>query len=350
MPGGTEPNYNQAGIERCDRKALVSLAGGRRRRFCAPSASRPKVEVDLNLDIKDTRAGTRHEPGAAAPPNVAVEPGRQWQIDSQLSEARLAAQREAKHALKVFEQVEAAYVAIAILGSIAFLYLSTIPWVFAVPDFESRMAGVWESLRWDRAQPLDPIANVLAFIPIGFLWSAAWSANPTQRRWRAIEVVRVATGSLVLATVAEVLQFWIPLRDPSIRDILALECGALLGCGLWFAAGPSISVVLWRSIDRFMFRHPQLFRLRRRVLIGAIYFTCVFIVLFASPVRLFWAYRSWSISLQHLPVSRPDLVSPQSQSVLADVFCSAVVALLLVIACVIGQSVVRFFKRRDLSR
>ncbi|HEV8000676.1 MAG TPA: VanZ family protein [Planctomycetaceae bacterium] len=322
MSGGTKPNYNGGGIERCD----------------------------LNQNIKDTLEGTRHEPGAVVSPNVAVGPSRQWQIDSQLSEARLAAQREAKHARKVFEQVEAAYVAIAVLGSLAFLYLSTIPWVFAVPDFESRLAGVWESLRWDRAQPLDPIANVLAFIPIGFLWSAAWSANPTKRRWRAIEVARVAIGCLVLATVAEVLQFWIPLRDPSIRDILALECGALLGCGLWFTAGPWISVVLGRSIERLMFHHPRFFRLRRRLLIGATYFACVLIVIFASPVRLFWTYRGWSISLQHLPVSRPDLVSPQSQGLLADVFCSAVVALVLVSACFIGQSAVRFFKRRDLSR
>jgi VanZ family protein len=290
--------------------------------------------------------GTRNEPAAIVGAEATVEPERRWLIESQAVDARLIVERAAR-ARRVFDQVESAYISVAILGSIAFLYASTTPWVFAIPDFESRLAGVWESFRWDPAQPLDPIANVLVFIPIGFLWSAAWSASPTKRRWHPIETATAAIGCLVLAIVAEVLQFWIPLRDPSIRDILALECGAILGCSLWLAAGHWVTTVLCQLLDRSRLLHPRLDRLRRSVLFGSAYFACLLIVVYASPVRLFWTYRNWSISLQHLPISRPDLSSPQRHGLLTELLSGAVVALLVVSACYIGQSTVRFFKRHD---
>jgi VanZ like family len=294
--------------------------------------------------------GTRNEPGAIAGTEASIEPKRRWRIESLASDAGLAVEHRAERARQVFEQVESAYVVVAILGSIAFLYSSTIPWVFAIPDFESRLAGVWASFRWDSAQPLDPIANVLAFIPAGFVWSAGWSASPTRRRWRPNETVKAAVVCLILATVAETLQFWIPLRDPSIRDVLALECGAILGCGLWLCTGPWVTAVLRRLIDRSMAISPRFSGLRRILLFGSAYLSCLLIVVYASPVRLFWTYRNWSISLQHLPISRPNLDSPQPHGLLAELLGSAVVALLLAGVCRFGLRAVRFFKRRDLGQ
>jgi hypothetical protein len=294
--------------------------------------------------------GTRNEPAAVAGTEASLEPERSWRIESHAGIAGPTADRRAERAPQILEQVESAYIIGAILGSIAFLYLSTIPWVFAIPDFESRLAGVWKSFRWDSAQPLDPIANVLAFIPVGFLWSAAWSASPNRRRWRPQEPVKAAIVCLVLATVAETLQFWIPLRDPSIRDVLALECGAILGCGLWLAAGPWVTVALRRLVDRSMAVSPRLDRLRRILLFGSAYLTCLLIVVYASPVRLFWMYRNWSISLQHLPISRPNLGSPQPHGLLAELLGSAGVALLPVGVCRFGLRAVRSFKQRDLGQ
>ncbi len=294
--------------------------------------------------------GTRHELTKGPRTNTVSAPGRQWEIASRLSEARLAANRQAERDRWIFQQVESAYIAVAILGSIAFLYLSTIPWVFASPDFESRLAGVWASLHWDPAQPLDPIANVLAFVPIGFVWSAAWSEFSPKRRGRLIETVKAASGCLALAIGAEVLQFWIPLRDPSIRDVLALECGALLGCGLWLAVGRWVTTALCRVVEWLMVAAPRLFRLRRRIVLGSSFVACLMIVVYATPVRLFWAYRKWSISLQHLPASRPDLVAPQPHSYVFEFLMSVVVFLLLLSICTVGQSGVRLFKPRALSR
>ncbi|HET6329074.1 MAG TPA: VanZ family protein, partial [Planctomycetaceae bacterium] len=305
---------------------------------------------DWNRSAKDTMDGTRHELTTGPRTNTMSEPGRSWQIASQLSEARLAANRQAERNQWIFQQVESAYIAIAILGSIAFLYLSTIPWVFASPDFESRLAGVWASLHWDAAQPLDPIANVLAFIPLGLAWSAAWSESSPKRRWRPIETLKAATGCLVLAILAEVLQFWIPLRDPSIRDVLALECGAILGCGLWLAVGQWVTAALCRVVEWLTVATPRLFRLRGPLVLGSTFLACLMIVVYASPVRLFWAYRKWSISLQHLPVSRPDLSAPQPPSYLSEFWTSVGVFVLLVGACRIGQSSVRLFKARAFSR
>ena len=184
--------------------------------------------------------GTQNEPAATIGPSSVPAAGRRWQLESQsMPEQKVEA--AARRAGRAWRQVEAAYITAALLASLGFLYLSTIPWIFAAPDFDSRLEGVRASLRWDPAQPLDPFANVLAFIPVGFLWTAAWCSSWPKRRARAADMIPVALGCLLLAILAETLQFWIPLRDPSIRDVLALELGAIIGCGLWLAAGVAAS-------------------------------------------------------------------------------------------------------------
>jgi VanZ family protein len=247
---------------------------------------------------------------------------------------------------RTWRLVESAYITAALLASIGFLYLSTIPWVFAAPDFDSRLEGVWASLRWDPAQSLDPFANVLAFIPVGFLWSAAWCTSWPKRRARPVDMIPVAVGCLLLAILAETLQFWIPLRDPSIRDVLALECGAMIGCGLWLALGKRVTSKLRRMTEPFaswIERRPVSW-LRLAALYGAVYLACVGMVRFANPIQLFLAYRDVSTSLQHIPLSRPDLGTPWPQSPAVVLAVAAGAALFLVGVCRFGRRTVRAWK------
>ncbi len=270
-------------------------------------------------------------------------------IETHLDHARPDSKKAAERAAIAFQRVEAIYIVLAILAALAFLYASTVPLVFAVPDFDSRLEGVRASWHWSLAQPLDPVANVLAFIPLGFLWAAAWCASPSNRRPRANEIAPVAIGCLILATTAEVLQFWIPLRDPSLRDIFALECGALFGCGLWLATGDRLTTKLCRLAERLAVSFSRFARMRVPTLIIGTFVASLLLVIFANPVRLFLAYRDLSISLQHIALSRPNLGPPWPQGLVDVLWVSGVTAVLLIAACLLGRAAVRTLKARRLD-
>jgi len=289
--------------------------------------------------------GTQNEPAATVGASSVPAAARGWQLESQ-SMPEQNVEAGAQRAGRTWRQVESAYITAALLASLGFLYLSTIPWIFAAPDFDSRLEGVWESLRWDPAQPLDPFANLLAFIPVGFLWSAAECTSWPKRRARATDMIPVALGCLLLAILAETLQFWIPLRDPSIRDVLALECGAMIGCGLWLAAGERVTSQLCQMAEPFASwtERRSASWLRRSAFYGALYLASAGMVKFANPIQLFLTYRDLSTSLQHIPLSRPNLGTPWPQSPAAVLAVAAGVALLLVGVCRFGSKAVRSWK------
>src|SRR5579862_8417816 len=57
---------------------------------------------------------------------------------------RLTAQHTTRCRQLIAEQVESIYVNAAVLASLAFLYVSSVPLVFAVPDFETRFWGMFQ--------------------------------------------------------------------------------------------------------------------------------------------------------------------------------------------------------------
>ena len=77
------------------------------------------------------------------------------------------------------------------------------------------------------------IQNLLLFMPFGFGLALVW-----RRRWSL-----VATGAL-LSLAVEVIQQWLPGRDPSVGDILCNTIGTALGAALvwtaprWLAVSP----------------------------------------------------------------------------------------------------------------
>jgi VanZ family protein len=306
--------------------------------------------LQFNSVVIGTMEGAANEPATVAAEGRVVPTGQRWFLETHSDNNRLAVTGENDHAGKVLEQVEAGYITAAILASIAFLYASTVPWIFAAPDFDSRLERVAESWHWNFNQPLDPVANVLAFIPVGFLWSAAWNLSAFNRRSRALETLKVVAGCLALAVLAETLQFWIPLRDPSIRDVLALEFGAIAGCGLWLATGQSLTAWLCGLVERLRIARPRLFQLRLPVLLGAGYLACVILAAYANPIRLFLTYRDLSTFLQHITVSRLNLPAQWPQGVLQVLLVGGVATVLLGGACGIGGRAVRLLKRSHLAR
>jgi len=64
-------------------------------------------------------------------------------------------------------------------------------------------------------------ANILMFVPLGFLLTLLM-----RHPWRGVVL------AVVFSAGAELIQFLVPSREPSLRDLLANTLGAALGAGV----------------------------------------------------------------------------------------------------------------------
>jgi len=265
-------------------------------------------------------------------------------VDPSAGSATYAAQLPSQ---RLVQQVASVYITTAVLATIGFLYASSIPLVFAVPDYGVRILGAFEPAPWDVNQLLDVVANILAFIPVGFLWAAACNTASQKRRPKSSLFVDVAVGCLGLAVLAEGLQVWIPLRDPSVRDVLALEWGAVLGYRLWVVAGHGTTGVLCVWIDRgYRVCGPRLFRLRWVALFFVLLALCLIVNCYASPSQLFLLYRFRSTSLQDVAFALHNASVKQARGPLNVLVPSTLAAISILGLCRVSQIVVRFASSR----
>ncbi len=133
-------------------------------------------------------------------------------------------------AARHYAWLTAAFAAFALYGSLVPLDFRPLPWKEA-----------WR--RWDEvcSQPVrvesrsDWAANILLFVPLGFLGLAALCAD----RGRAADWWAVPTACLwaAFSALLEFLQLYFPPRDSSLNDVVAESTGAVLGIVLWVAAG-----------------------------------------------------------------------------------------------------------------
>ncbi len=262
--------------------------------------------------------------------------------------AGLAARRGVAPVSGVRQQLASLYLTTAVLATIGFLYGSAIPLVFATPNYLARIRGAFEPSPWNLAQLFDVVANVLAFMPLGFLWGAACNTLLPNSRARSGLFVTVATGCLCLAVLAETLQIWIPLRDPSIRDVLALEWGAVLGYGIWLRAGRSVTGVLSHWIERVAGPDAMpLLRFRWLALFFSLFAASLVLNFYASPSQLFLLYRFRSTSLEDVAFALQNANVKESHDLQTVWLPSAVTALVLVAVCFAAQRGMRLaFARR----
>lgn len=96
------------------------------------------------------------------------------------------------------------------------------------------------------ASRADWVANILLYIPLSFLGTAALAIG--RRPWvAAIGASVVATGCVTLAFAIEFAQLYFPPRTVSQNDLIAETIGTALGIVLWFGAGPRL-FTLWRGL------------------------------------------------------------------------------------------------------
>jgi VanZ family protein len=141
--------------------------------------------------------------------------------------------------------------AMSLSYALLILYVSLNPFDF---DFQNGIdAWAWLNAPLPRFITLfDVSANILAYIPFGFL--VMFAAYP---RWRNYIALGIALGlSAVIALGVETLQSWLPTRIPSQMDWWANMFGGLLGGLLAIPLGPQ-----WLSGSAIRRRFDQWFGL-----------------------------------------------------------------------------------------
>jgi len=94
----------------------------------------------------------------------------------------------------------------------------------------------------------DWMANLLFYIPIGFL-GTAWLGRGRAGTRAALTAPWVLLGGAVLALGVEFAQLFFPPRTVSRNDLLAEGLGLAVGAGLWVLAGARLEA-LWGAVRR----------------------------------------------------------------------------------------------------
>jgi hypothetical protein len=100
----------------------------------------------------------------------------------------------------------------------------TIPPYFSVPH-KPLLASPIEEFDWTRSWRVDVIANIIGFMPFGFVLCGFFALS--RPRGQAILISALVGG--LLSLFVETLQYYIPQRDSSLTDVMSNTTGTLLG-------------------------------------------------------------------------------------------------------------------------
>jgi len=238
----------------------------------------------------------------------------------------------------VIPDVRSQFAVISVLLTAAFLYASTVPLVFGVPDYRARLVASVQPAFSESGRAFDSIVNVLALMPLGFFWSGLSAGHAATGSSDRRTFCRVALGCLAIATLAESLQIWLPRRVPSVRDLVALEIGAILGCSLWRYFGER-AIIFCCSISRRLTsrrstagRHGRPRCVNWLGLFACLLAFCLAVNTWASPLEYFEMYRQRAFL--KAGVGAPgEFFRPGSTSLGSALVSSTATALVLVGLC-----------------
>jgi len=125
-----------------------------------------------------------------------------------------------------------AYMAFVVYGSLVPLHFQALPLDEAVARFRQI-----PFLRLGIGSRADWVANLLLFIPLGFLYTGAL-AHGRGMAMRVAASILVAAAAIALSLGMEFTQLFFPQRTVSQNDIFAETLGGLLGIAAWWTLGP----------------------------------------------------------------------------------------------------------------
>lgn len=95
----------------------------------------------------------------------------------------------------------------------------------------------------------DWVANILLYIPLGYLLSAGFANASASAGGRLLRVAAAFIGCVAVAVAVEFAQLFFPPRTVSLNDIIAEIIGTGLGVASWLAFGKIIEE-LWMQMGR----------------------------------------------------------------------------------------------------
>lgn len=135
-----------------------------------------------------------------------------------------------------------AWLVFVVYGSLVPLDYQPRPWAETLNAFARipwLQLGVGSRADW--------VANILLYLPLGFL-TAAWIAGAGRSLAARLAAALLAVPlCLLLALVVEFIQLYFPPRTVSLNDLLAETLGALAGVALFLAAGLKVRR-LWAAL------------------------------------------------------------------------------------------------------
>jgi glycopeptide antibiotics resistance protein len=139
------------------------------------------------------------------------------------------------------------FLAVATYGSLVPLNYTPVPWEEAVAKLR---AARWESLA--SVGRTDFVANVLLFVPLGYLFMAALCVD--RPRLVALPAAVLVLPLLCAFSVSiEFTQLWFPPRVMSVNDMVGETTGAVIGAAVWAVAGQRLTArarAMWSALGR----------------------------------------------------------------------------------------------------
>jgi VanZ family protein len=191
-----------------------------------------------------------------------------------------------------------AYFALAVYGSLVPFHYRALPWDEAV----ARFAQVCQSPVQVKSRS-DWAANVLLFLPLGFLLMASLCVD---RRWSAglIAALIVVPFCTLLSAAIEFSQLFFPPRVSSLNDVVAESLGGLMGTLTWLATGQRLTH--WaRGVWTGWGTRGMAARLLPGYLALLVLLNVLPLDLTISPVELYHKYREGRIVL--VPFTTPHI-------------------------------------------
>lgn len=180
------------------------------------------------------------------------------------------------------------YLVFAVYGSLVPLDYRPMPLDQAVDRFR----GI-RFLNLGIGSRADWVANLLLFVPLGFLW-VGWL---WPRFWagRVLVSLLVWVFAVALCVGIEFTQLFFPPRTVSQNDILAESVGALVGIGLWWWFGPALWawVQRWREVRGVTSVAEYLLL---AYLAGMFFYNLLPLDLTISPVEMYHKWKSGSVN------------------------------------------------------
>jgi len=132
-----------------------------------------------------------------------------------------------------------------LLGVIALIgYGSLYPFDFRFDASHPTFKAALLQLTWARAGRADQVRNVLLYLPFGFC-VMLWLRVRSGAIWAAI--IATLLGSLLSLSI-EILQVYLTIRVPSLRDIVLNAAGTSVG---------ALAGIIWRGLSGLVYMSPN---------------------------------------------------------------------------------------------